>query len=73
MSLGLAAASPAAAAQSLVEEKTFLNVKIGNQPHKLEALIVKPKDATGRLPMFYLANGSVHVRLTDPTGVVRPA
>jgi microcystin-dependent protein len=27
-------------------------------------------DATGRLPMFYLANGSVHVRLTDPSGVV---
>jgi hypothetical protein len=27
-------------------------------------------DATGRLPMFYLASGSVHVRLTDPTGVV---
>jgi hypothetical protein len=27
-------------------------------------------DTTGRLPMFYLANGSVHVRLTDAGGVV---
>jgi hypothetical protein len=27
-------------------------------------------DSTGRLPMFYLANGSVHVRLTDSGGVV---
>jgi hypothetical protein len=27
-------------------------------------------DSTGRLPMFYLANGSVHVRLTDAGGVV---
>lgn len=27
-------------------------------------------DATGRIPMFYLADGSVHVRLTDSTGVV---
>lgn len=27
-------------------------------------------DSTGRLPMFYLANGSVHVRLTDTGGVV---
>jgi hypothetical protein len=27
-------------------------------------------DATGRIPMFYLADGQVHVRLTDSTGVV---
>src|SRR5262245_12583154 len=27
-------------------------------------------DATGRLPMFYLANGSVHVSLTDAAGEV---
>lgn len=27
-------------------------------------------DSTGRIPMFYLANGQVHVRLTDSTGVV---
>ncbi len=27
-------------------------------------------DQFGRLPMFYLANGSVHVRLTDPNGLV---
>jgi len=27
-------------------------------------------DSTGRIPMFYLANGQVHVRLTDATGVV---
>ena len=27
-------------------------------------------DATGRIPMFYLADGSVHVRLTDAQGVV---
>ena len=28
-------------------------------------------DANGRIPMFYLASGSVHVRLTDATGVVQ--
>jgi hypothetical protein len=28
-------------------------------------------DSTGRLPMFYLADGSVHVRLTDVAGVVQ--
>ena len=27
-------------------------------------------DSTGRIPMFYVANGQVHVRLTDATGVV---
>jgi hypothetical protein len=27
-------------------------------------------DQTGRLPMFYLADGSIHVRLTDSGGVV---
>lgn len=29
-----------------------------------------PADSTGRIPMFYVANGQVHVRLTDATGVV---
>ena len=28
-------------------------------------------DANGRIPMFYLASGSVHVRLTDASGVVQ--
>src|SRR6516164_1618118 len=28
-------------------------------------------DANGRVPMFYLASGSVHVRLTDAGGVVQ--
>jgi hypothetical protein len=28
-------------------------------------------DANGRIPPFYLANGSVHVRLTDANGVVQ--
>ena len=28
-------------------------------------------DANGRVPMFYLANGSVHARLTDSNGVVQ--
>jgi hypothetical protein len=28
-------------------------------------------DANGRIPSFYLANGSVHVRLTDSNGVVQ--
>jgi hypothetical protein len=28
-------------------------------------------DANGRLPMFYLANGFVHVRLTDASGIVQ--
>lgn len=30
-----------------------------------------PLDANGRVPMFYLANGAVHVRLTDSAGVVQ--
>jgi hypothetical protein len=29
-----------------------------------------PADTTGRIPMFYLADGSVHARLTDANGVV---
>lgn len=28
-----------------------------------------PTDAYGRIPAFYLASGSVHVRITDPTGL----
>jgi hypothetical protein len=28
-------------------------------------------DANGRVPAFYLANGSIHVRLTDASGVVQ--
>jgi hypothetical protein len=28
-------------------------------------------DQNGRIPMFYMANGSTHVRLTDSTGVVQ--
>lgn len=28
-------------------------------------------DANGRIPLFYLANGAVHVRLTDVSGVVQ--
>lgn len=28
-------------------------------------------DANGRVPSFYLANGSIHVRLTDASGVVQ--
>lgn len=28
-------------------------------------------DANGRIPLFYLANGAVHVRLTDSSGVVQ--
>src|SRR5215471_18321018 len=28
-------------------------------------------DGNARLPMFYLANGSVHIRLTDASGVVQ--
>lgn len=29
-----------------------------------------PTDAFGRVPMFYLADGSIHVRLTDAAGLV---
>lgn len=29
-----------------------------------------PTDAFGRVPMFYLASGSIHVRLTDASGLV---
>lgn len=30
-----------------------------------------PTDVNGRIPMFYLADGSVHVRLTDSGGVIQ--
>jgi hypothetical protein len=30
-----------------------------------------PLDTNGRVPSFYLANGSIHVRLTDASGVVQ--
>lgn len=46
-----------AAAQSLVEENTFLDVEIGGRPFRLEAMIVKPAGAAGRLPIALMTHG----------------
>jgi pimeloyl-ACP methyl ester carboxylesterase len=44
-------------AQSLVEESTFLTVRIAGRWFRLEAMIVKPADATERLPIALLTHG----------------
>lgn len=51
--MGVAAAS----AQALIEENTFLDVQIDGRPYRLEALIVKPANATGRLPIALITHG----------------
>jgi len=50
---GIASAS----AQALIEETTFLDVQIDGRPYRLEALIVKPAGASGRLPIALLTHG----------------
>jgi pimeloyl-ACP methyl ester carboxylesterase len=53
----MAAMSLPAAAQSLLEENTFLTVPIAGHWYRLEAMIVKPAGATGRLPIALLTHG----------------
>lgn len=50
---GIASAS----AQALVEENTLLSVHIDGRPYRLEAMIVKPAGATGRLPIALITHG----------------
>ena len=42
---------------SLVEEQTFLTVKNGDKSYRLEAVIVKPANASGRLPVALISHG----------------
>lgn len=44
-------------AGALVEEQTMLDVRIGGRPYKLDALIVRPADANGKLPIALLTHG----------------
>jgi dienelactone hydrolase len=69
---------PASAQESdLVEDTSFLRVTIGNRTVRLEALVVKRRDATGKLPIALLAHGkpgSEGRMLDERTGdYVRPA
>ena len=53
-----AAATPAHCADSdLVQEKQMLRVTIGGKTVRLEALIVKRADSTGRLPIAFVNHG----------------
>lgn len=53
--LGLA--TSAAQATALIEETVFLNATIEGKPTKLEALIVKPANASERLPVALITHG----------------
>ena len=51
------AAIASASAQALIEENTLLEVTIGNRPIRLEAMIVRPAQAKGRLPIALITHG----------------
>jgi dienelactone hydrolase len=54
----LLGAGPALAQDSdLVEDPSFLRVTIGNRTVRLEALVVKKRDAQGKLPIALIAHG----------------
>ena len=42
---------------SLTEEQTFLTIKNGDKSYRLEAVIVKPANASGRLPVALITHG----------------
>src|SRR5262249_46914862 len=56
---GPAAATTASAARDndLVEERTFLTVPGAKGPYRLEAFIVRPANAEGRLPIVLITHG----------------
>jgi dienelactone hydrolase len=55
---GAVAAPPAALPDVDVrEERTFLTVRIGSDDYRLEALVVRPVAAAGRLPIALFAHG----------------
>ena len=53
------AAAPAAAGvdNELIEERTFLTVNSDKGPYRLEALVVRPVKADGRLPIALITHG----------------
>ena len=53
----LLAAAVAARAQALVVEDTTLNVTIGAKSYRLEAVVVRPAQASGRLPIALITHG----------------
>ena len=72
MSIG---GAPRASADEFVVERTFLRVTIGGRPIRLEALVVKGKDAAERLPVALITHGKpanlggmLDSRATDYTG-----
>lgn len=52
---GLAAAP--AAAQAVIEDGSFLRVRIGGRDTRLEMLVVKPEGAAARLPLALITHG----------------
>ena len=56
-SLTFAITTGALHAAPLVEDDTFISATIGGQPFRLEALIVKPEGAQGRLPIALITHG----------------
>ncbi len=51
-------AAPAAAQESdLVEDSSFLRVTVGERTVRLEGLVVKKRDAAGKLPVVLIAHG----------------
>jgi len=54
---GTAPAHGAKLDEQFVEERTFLTVQGAKGPYRLEALIVKPVNATGRLPIALITHG----------------
>ena len=58
MVLALLCAAPASAQDSdLVEDTSFLRVTIGERTVRLEGLVVKKRDAVGKLPVALIAHG----------------
>jgi dienelactone hydrolase len=53
-----AVSSIALASTAIVVEETSLDVTIGGHPYKLSAIVAKPADASGRLPVALVAHGS---------------
>ncbi len=51
------ATTRAGAGGGLVEEHAFLTVASGNGPYRLEALLVRPANAEGRLPIALITHG----------------
>jgi dienelactone hydrolase len=51
------AAVPAAPSDDLIEERTFLTVPSDKGPYRLEALVVRPAKADGRLPIALITHG----------------